>query len=106
MPPSLFDNKTAKQFDKIASKKAKLDTKAQNLVDEFMEKTSSATIKSILDVVDEHGHPAEQSFARQFRVKYNSGGKLTFDDVMTLEKLFKSNRGSFRDYNKKVSNCD
>ena len=98
MIDSLFDKKTAKKFDTIAHMKSKLDTAERAFVNEFMRTTSSETITSVLDVVDEYGHPDEKKLSQNFRQKYDEGQGLCFDDIMTLETLYKSN---YQNYNNK-----
>lgn len=91
MIDSLFDKKTAKKFDTIAEKRAKQATEEREFVNNFMRTTSSETITSVLDVVDKFGHPEEQKISHEFREKYIRGDRLCFDDLMTLENLYKSN---------------
>lgn len=91
MLSSLFDKKTAKKFDTIAYKKARLAEEESKAVDGFMQSISSDTITSILDVVDEFGHPEEKKWSHDLREKYTQGQHLGFDDVMTLQALYKSN---------------
>lgn len=91
MIDSLFDKKSAKKFDSIAHKKAKLAAQENKFVNEFMRSTSSETITSVFDVVDKFGHPEEQKLAHDLREKYAQGKQLGFDDIMTLETLYKSN---------------
>ena len=91
MIDSLFDKKKAKKFDSIAHKRAKQDADERKFVNEFMRTTSSETITSVLDVVDKFGHPEERRLSHEFREKYTDGQELCFDDIMTLETLYKSN---------------
>lgn len=81
MIDSLFDKKTAKKFESIASKKARLATEESKFVNEFMRSTSSDTITSVLDVVDKAGHPEEQKLSHDFRRKYIQGQQLDFNDI-------------------------
>lgn len=91
MIDSLFDKKTAKKFDSIATRKAKQERDEQEFVDNFMRTTSSDTITSVFDVVDAFGHPEEKELSHKLREKYGDGQRLCFDDIMTLESLYKSN---------------
>ena len=90
MISSLFDKKTAKRFDTIAREKAKIRKKEEKAVEAFMCQNNKTTIIDLLDVVDENGHPNEKNQASKLREKYFGEG-LGFDDVMTLETLYKSN---------------
>ena len=96
---SLFDKKTAKQFDKIAKEKAILHKKEENAVTDFMRTSAKETIIEILDIVDAHGHPREQLSSKELREKYNSGN-LEFDDIITLDALYKSNYQFFKNKDK------
>ena len=91
MIDSLFDKKTAKKFDKMARTKAKVFAEENKLVNDFMRTTDSETIFSLLNVVETYGHPEEQKISHDLREKYELGKSLSFDDVMTLETLYKSN---------------
>lgn len=92
---SLFDKKQAKQFDTIAKKKAKLHTKEQSAVEDFMSSNSMETIVKVLDIVDAKGHPNEKTMSQDLRNKYTNH-ELEFDDIMTLEALYKSNYKHFK----------
>lgn len=96
---SLFDKKTAKRFDTIAAKKAKLGKKEEAAVNDFMTKNSKETIVEILDIVDKNGHPKERYSSHELRKKY-SQGKLAFDDIILLDTLYKSNYKFFKDKDK------
>lgn len=87
---SLFDKKTAKQFDSIAKQKAKLHKKEEDAVSSFMCSNSKDMIVNILDIAAEHGHPKEQESSKELLEKYNNG-MLEFDDIITLDTLYKSN---------------
>lgn len=87
---SLFDKKMAKQFDTIAKEKAKLHKKEVSAVEDFMSANSMKTIMRILDIVDANGHPNEKIASNELRNKYTSK-ELEFDDIITLEALYKSN---------------
>ncbi len=104
MPSSLLDHKTAKRFDAIAGKRAKIDMKAQKLADEFMCGMSSNTINQVLDIVSEYGHPNERIYANNLRNKYTSGQTFNMDDIMTLDALYRSNCQYFKNQNNKVDN--
>lgn len=95
MIDSLFDKKTAKKFDDLAAKQAKIDDKKQSLADEFMDKTDSETIKHVLEIVKTHGHPSEKNLSEKIEKKYFSGKTLEFNDLLALDKLYKSNLGNF-----------
>lgn len=91
MVNSLFDSKNAKRFDTIAKKKAKLHQEETKLVKEFLQNTTSETIYKVLDVVESNGHPHEKEQSRQIRNKYSNHEMLDFDDIITLDCLYKSN---------------
>lgn len=91
MADSLFDKKLAKQFDTISKDKAKVHDNEIRAVNDFMKKVSRQTICSVLDIVDKYGHPNEQRLSKELREKYISGKGLEFDDIKTLESLYKSN---------------
>lgn len=88
---SLFDNKTAKKFDTIAKKKARVHDEEVAAAKEFMRNISRETVYNVLDTTDRSGHPDEQSLSLALRNKYDSGQGLEFDDIMTLDALYKSN---------------
>lgn len=92
---SLFNKKQARQFDSIAKKKAKLHTKEISAVVDFMSCNSMETIVMVLDIVDANGHPKEKALSRELRNKYTSH-ELEFDDIITLEALYKSNYQYFK----------
>ena len=92
---SLFDRKQAKQFDTIAKEKAKLHKKELSAVEDFMSSNSMETIVKVLDVVDANGHPTEKAISLELREKYTNY-ELEFDDIMTLETLYKSNYRYFK----------
>ena len=91
MLDSLFDNKSAKRFDKIAKEKAKIHEKELEAAKDFMRVTSRDTIQNVFDMTEKSGHPEEIELSHQIREKYNGGQNLEFDDIMTLEALYKSN---------------
>lgn len=91
MIDSLFDKKTAKKFDSVAHRKGKITTQESKLVNEFMRSTSSETITSVFDIVEKFGHPEERKLSYDLRKKYAQGERLEFDDIMTLQSLYKSN---------------
>lgn len=95
MLDSLFDKKQAKLFDTIAKKKAKLHTKELSAVEDFMSSNSMETIVKVLDIVDANGHPNEKTLSHELRNKYTNH-TLEFDDIMTLETLYKSNYKYFK----------
>lgn len=90
MISSLLDKKTAKLFDKIAKEKALLHQKEEEAVTAFMCTYSKETIYKVLNIVDDNGHPTEKRLAGDLRNKYNTGN-LEFDDIITLDMLYKSN---------------
>ena len=53
------------------------------------------TIIKILDVVDENGHPKEKITSHELRNKYINH-ELEFDDIKTLDALYKSNHKHFK----------
>ena len=92
---SLFDKKTAKQFETISKERAKLQAKEDEAVKNFMHCNSMETIIAILDIVDQNGHPRERDLSLQIRNKYLNA-ELEFDDVKSLEALYKSNYRFFK----------
>lgn len=96
MIDSLFDKKTAKRFDTIAKEKAKLRIEEKAAVTDFMAFTSRDTILKILDIVEEYGHPNEINLSRELRNKYCNDNRLEFDDLITLNTLYKSNYSFFK----------
>lgn len=96
MIDSLLDKKTEKKFDSIAHRKAKVLADEEKLVDSFMRSTSSETITNLLDVVDKFGHPDEKRLANDLRNKYEQGLRLQFDDIITLDALYKSNYMNYK----------
>lgn len=91
MIDSLFDKKTAKTFATIARKKAELHKREVEAAKKFMCDTSSDTIIEILDLVEKKGHPDEVSLSKELRNKYQGDRGLEFDDIMSLDMLYKSN---------------
>lgn len=87
---SLFDKKTAKLFDTIATQKADLHEKEKAATNAFMDNCSAELINKVLDISESFGHPNEQKQSRELRNKYNTS-ELEFDDIMTLNALYKSN---------------
>ena len=92
---SLFNKKQAKWFDAIAKKKAKLHNEEVAAVEDFMGSNSMETIIKVLDIVDENGHPHEKTMSNELRNKYTND-ELAFDDIMTLDALYKSNYKHFK----------
>ena len=88
MIDSLFDRKTAKEFDSISKKKAELTKKEKEAVNHFLCSTSSETIYQVLER------------SQQIKNKYESERGLEFDDIVTLDMLYKSN------YKYRVQNKD
>ena len=75
--------------------KAKLHKKELSAVEDFMSSNSMETIVKVLDVVDANGHPTEKAISLELREKYTNY-ELEFDDIMTLETLYKSNYRYFK----------
>lgn len=100
MIDSLFDRKTAKEFDSISKKKAELTKKEKEAVNHFLCSTSSETIYQVLDLIGQNGHPNEIQRSQQIKNKYESERGLEFDDIVTLDMLYKSN------YKNRVQNKD
>lgn len=102
MIDSLFDEKTAKNFDDLATKQAKLDAKKRNLSEKSMKQLDSQTLKNVFEVVSRYGHPNEKNICDKLNSKYNLGEELEFEDLLTLDNLYKSNFKNFS--NKGVDN--
>ena len=106
---SLFDKKTMKKFDDIANKQAViankqaiLNDKKKELAKETMVKIEPATLASVFEIVKKYGHPSEQNLSGKIEQKYLAGEELTFDDLINLDNLYKSNYENFI----KKDNCD
>ncbi len=97
MIDSLFDKKTAKTFDTIAKKKAKLHKQEVEVAKKFMCDTRPETIIEILNLVEQKGHPDEIRLSQEIRNKYQGDRGLEFDDIMSLDILYKSNYKYFSD---------
>lgn len=100
MIDSLMDKKMTQEFDRVAREKAKVCQKEQKAVEHFLQNNSKEMIMEILNVVSDKGHPYEQKSARNIKNKYLEDN-LEFDDIMTLDKLYKSNYKEFK--NKEVT---
>ena len=92
---SLFDKRTMKRFDDLANKEAKLNNKKKNLVKETMEKIDAVTLVNVFKIVKKNGHPSEQKRSEEIEQKYVSGEELSFNDLMNLDSLYKSNYEKF-----------
>ncbi len=92
---SLFDKGTMKRFDDLAKKQAKLNNKKSDLVKKTMENMDSETLVNVLDIVNKYGHPNEKKLSKEIENKYSSGERLSFDDLMNLDSLYKSNFEKF-----------
>ena len=92
---SLFDKRTMKRFDDLANKEAKLNNKKKNLVKETMEKIDAVTLVNVFKIVKKNGHPSEQKRSEEIEQKYVSGEELSFNDLMNLNSLYKSNYEKF-----------
>lgn len=79
-----------KRFDTIAKEKAALYKKETAAVEEFMRKNSAKSITQIFEEVEKNGHPKERALSIELKGKYTRG-EFEFDDVMTLNSLYKSN---------------
>ena len=92
---SLFDKRTMKRFDDLANKEAKLNNKKKNLVKETMEKIDAVTLVNVFKIVKKNSHPSEQKRSEEIEQKYVSGEELSFNDLMNLDSLYKSNYEKF-----------
>ena len=92
---SLFDKRTMKRFDDLANKEAKLNNKKKNLVKETMEKIDAVTLVNVFKIVKKNGHPSEQKRSEEIEQKYVSCEELSFNDLMNLDSLYKSNYEKF-----------
>ena len=92
---SLFDKRTMKRFDDLANKEAKLNNKKKNLVKETMEKIDAVTLVNVFKIVKKNGHPSERKRSEEIEQKYVSGEELSFNDLMNLDSLYKSNYEKF-----------
>lgn len=102
MIDSLFDKNTIKKYDELAKKQAKLNARKETLAKSSLEKLEPETLINVFDIVEQYGHPNEKQLSEKLRNKYNSGTALEFDDLLTLDNLYKSNVGKFS--NKDVQN--
>lgn len=92
---SLMDKRMMQKFDRVAKEKAKVYQKEQEAVECFLQNNSKETIMEVLKVVSDKGHPCEQKSAQEIKNKYLENN-LEFDDIMTLDKLYKSNYKEFK----------
>ena len=90
MIDSLFDKKTAKEFNAIAREKAKVSEKEIKAVKGFLCNTDSKTIVDVFQNIKKYGHPGERKTTTKIQENYEKN-TLSFDDIMTLNELFKSN---------------
>ncbi len=90
MIDSLFDKKTAKEFNAIAREKAKVSDKERKAVKDFLRNTDSKTIIDVMQNIKAHGHPGEIELTKKLQEHYEKD-ILSFDDIMSLNELFKSN---------------
>ena len=95
MIDSLFDKGTMKKFSSLAHRQAKLDKRKTDLAKKSLQSIEQDTIVKVLDLVKEHGHPSEKKLSEEIKEKYFSGIELSFDDLMNLESLYKSNLNKF-----------
>ena len=91
MSDSIFTHKTGKAFDSIAAQKAKISNKEKAAVDQFMKETDSVTMEQIFALIEKYGHPSEKNQVNGIKEKYASVQGLEFDDVISLDLLYKSN---------------
>ncbi len=91
MSNSIFTYKTGKAFSSIAAQKAKISNKEKAAVDQFMKETDSVTMEQIFALIEKYGHPSEKNQVNEIKAKYTSGQGLEFDDVISLDLLYKSN---------------
>ncbi len=97
MNRSIFDNKrTAKIFDVLAKKAAKLQDKKTCAAKQFMSEISPETLREILNTIEMNGHPHEQEAVRQLRSKYEDKKALDFNDIITLRDFYKSTCNTLR----------
>ena len=51
--------------------------------------------KQVFKIVKKNGHPSEQKRSEEIEQKYVSGEELSFNDLMNLDSLYKSNYEKF-----------
>lgn len=90
MVDSLLDKKLSKKFDTLAEKKANIQKEEDALCKQFLAEISSETIVYVLDTVQTSGHPKQRKVSEMLRNKYEED-ELSFDDIMKLNELYKSN---------------
>ena len=90
MIDSLLDKKLSKKFDTLAQKKANIQKEENSLCKQFLAEISSETIVYVLDTVQASGHPGQRRKSEMLRNKYEEED-LSFDDIMELNELYKSN---------------
>lgn len=91
MIDSLFDKKTKKQFDTIASKIAKWKNESEILAKKSLRNISRTTIEEVFDSIKKHGHPNEVDKAEELQQKYLDPKQfLNFDDLLDLDNLYQA----------------
>ncbi len=90
MVDSLLDKKLSKKFDTLAEKKADIQKEEDALCKQFLSEVSPETIVYVLDTVQASGHPKQRKASEMLRNKYEED-ELSFDDIMKLNELYKSN---------------
>ena len=95
MIDTLFDRKMKKSSDLIAEQKAYLSEQEKIFVREFMEKTEPETLSKIFDVIQKNGHPKEKKKAEELANKYLKGEDFEFDEIMSIDALYRSNLKAF-----------
>ena len=83
------------QKKSLKMENAKLNNKKKNLVKETMEKIDAVTLVNVFKIVKKNGHPSEQKRSEEIEQKYVSGEELSFNDLMNLDSLYKSNYEKF-----------
>jgi len=103
MIDSLFNKKLSKKFDSVAHREAKLQKQKEKLnkeeaelCKEFMRTTDSETMYTVFSIIEKFGHPNEQNISKNLREKYKNQEDLTFEDLQTLDALYKSNCKNIR----------
>ena len=91
MVDSLFDKSATKKFDDLAKRQAQLNGKKGNLAKETMEKLEVETLVNAFEIIDKFGHPNQKKTSKILKNKYDAGNELDFDDLMSLNIMYKSN---------------
>lgn len=95
-----INNEAAKRIKKVEDernkKNEKINLEGKKLVEDFLSRYSAQTINQVIGVIKEFGHPGERDEIKNFENKYASN-KLDVDDLIELDKLYKSNYMHFSD---------